>query len=121
MSEHSDMTIDRTDVMVTADEIPWNGVSSFPAEPANDVASHSMSDCATHDYRDLVIRELADSEAALIELTASLFMENVKLRELYHRELLGRIHAEARIARLRRAPSNLRPTSPAGSVLLTVG
>lgn len=69
----------------------------------------------THDDRartmtaaDMVIEALADSEAdlreanrQLIDLVADLAFDNAVLRELYERELIGRIHGDAIIRRLR--------------------
>ena len=61
------------------------------------------------DHRDLVITELAASEAdlreanrQLIELVADLAFENATLRTVYERELVCRIHADGTIRRLQR-------------------
>lgn len=56
---------------------------------------------------DLVIEELADREADLLEanrqlanLIADLAFENAQLRLLWERERLSRVHGDATIARL---------------------
>lgn len=61
------------------------------------------------DCRDLVIEELADSEAALreqiatlVDTVADLAFENLVLRRLFERELVERIHGDAALARTRR-------------------
>lgn len=61
------------------------------------------------DYRDVVIEQLADSEAALreqittlVDMVADLAFENFLLRWLLERELVERIHGDAALARTRR-------------------
>jgi hypothetical protein len=63
----------------------------------------------SRDYRDLVIEELADAEAALrsqittlVDTVADLAFENFVLRRMYERELVERIHGDAALARTRR-------------------
>lgn len=61
----------------------------------------------TRDYKDLCIEDLSDAVAAqkeavrqLIDLVADLALENVRLRHLWEREHLARLHADAHIRRL---------------------
>jgi hypothetical protein len=61
------------------------------------------------DYREAVITDLADGEAALheanrqlIDLISDLAVENTSLRILYEHELVSRVRGDATIARLRR-------------------
>ena len=68
------------------------------------------------DYRDLVIEELADSEAAhrehidrLIGIIANLAHDNYILRRLLQREMVARIHGDAALERARAARRELRP------------
>jgi hypothetical protein len=67
------------------------------------------------DYRDLVIADLADSEAALreqiaalVDVVADLAFENVVLRCLFERELVERIHTKGALERVRRQRAVIR-------------
>ena len=60
------------------------------------------------DYRDLVIEDLADSEAflrqqttALIDIIADRAFENVVLSRMFAREFVERLYADAALARTR--------------------
>ena len=61
------------------------------------------------DYRNLVIEELADSEAALreqtttlIEIIADIAFENFVLRRMFEQEFVERIQADGVLTRTRR-------------------
>jgi hypothetical protein len=68
------------------------------------------------DHRDLVIADLARSEAALRErvdqligIIATIAFENGVLHRLFERELLERIHAEGRLDQYRRRDRTAPP------------
>jgi hypothetical protein len=56
----------------------------------------------SRDYKDLVIEQLADDEAALVDFLVDLVLDNLRLWKVLGYEYRSRIHGDAAIAHLKK-------------------